>query len=79
MPLLTRHCARPYRALEPTNPKHRKKILYPHTTTAMGRRAAVDLDQFPNAKAYLESHRTQLESREYVIAGGRQWFEIWVP
>lgn len=79
MPLLTRHCARRYRALLPTNPKHRKKILYPHAATPNSRRAAVDLDQFPKAKAYLESHRQSLESREYVIASGRQWFEIWVP
>lgn len=79
MPLLTRHCAQRYRALQPKNAKHRKQILYPHTTAANGKRTVVDLDQFPRAKAYLESHREQLEGREYVIAGGRQWFEIWVP
>ncbi|MGN6328916.1 MAG: Eco57I restriction-modification methylase domain-containing protein [Rhodanobacter sp.] len=79
MPLLTRHCAQRYRALEPKNAKHRKRILYPHTTAANGKRAAVDLDQYPRAKAYLESHREQLEGRKYVIDGGRQWFEIWVP
>lgn len=79
MPLLTRHCAQRYRALQPKNPKHHKKILYPHTTTASGKRTAVDLDEFPVAKSYLESHRDRLEARDYLMAGGRQWFEIWVP
>lgn len=79
MPLLTRHCAQRYRALRPINPKHRKKILYPHTTAPNGRRTVVDLDQFPKAKAYLEGHRQSLESREYVIASHREWYEIWVP
>ncbi len=78
MPLLTRHCAQRYRALQPKNPKHRKRILYPHTTKN-GKRAAVDLDQHPISKAYLESHREQLEGRKYVITAGRQWYEIWVP
>lgn len=79
MPLLTRHCAQRYRAKEPKNAMHRKRILYPHEATAKGGRKAVDLDAFPRAKAYLESHRPKLESRKYLIDGGRKWFEIWVP
>lgn len=79
MPLITRYCARRFRAAVPAKAQHRKRILYPHEVGPGGRRQAVDLDNYPRAKAYLESHRAQLEGREYVIKGGRQWFEIWVP
>jgi len=78
-PLITRHCARRFKASVPENPKHRKRILYPHVGTPGGGRAAINLDQFPKAKAYLESHRAQLEARTYVIEAGRRWYEIWVP
>lgn len=79
MPLITRYCARRFRAAVPAKAQHRKSILYPHEVGPGGRRRAVDLETYPRAKAYLESHRAQLEGREYVIKGGRQWFEIWVP
>lgn len=39
----------------------------------------MDLAQFPASRAYLEEHRQTLEGRSYVIAAGRQWYEIWVP
>lgn len=77
-PLITRKCAQRYRALVPKNPKHQKKILYPHETTPKGR-AAVELSNFPRAEAYLSAHRAQLESRKYVIEAGRNWYELWVP
>lgn len=79
MPLITRHCARRFRAAVPAKAQHRKRILYPHEVGPGGRRRVVDLDTYPRAKAYLESHRERLEGRKYVIEGGRQWFEIWVP
>lgn len=53
-------------------------ILYPHALVN-GRRAPVDLDLYPQARAYLESHRERLEAREYVLQAGRRWYEIWVP
>jgi adenine-specific DNA-methyltransferase len=56
----------------------RKKVLYPHEGRD-GVRRPVDLDHYPRAKAYLESHRTRLAARQYVVNSGRQWFEIWVP
>ena len=43
----------------------RRRVLYPHTI-ANGRRVPVDLARFPQALAYLESHRPQLEARRYV-------------
>lgn len=77
-PLLTRHCARRFRADVPAKAKHIKEILYPHEIVN-GRRGAVDLNLYPKAKHYLEQHRKVLEARTYVVEAGRNWFEIWVP
>lgn len=77
-PLITRHCARRFRADIPAKAKHIKEILYPHEFLN-GRRGAVDLNLYPKAKHYLEQHRKVLEARTYVIEAGRNWFEIWVP
>jgi len=75
-PLLTHHVAARWRAIE-NSPKERS-VLYPHVA-ANGGRATVDLDRYPQTRAYLESHRARLEGRSYLIEAGRQWFEIWVP
>ncbi len=56
----------------------RSKVLYPHYS-ANGKRAIYDLSQFPKVEQYLNKHKTQLESREYVIQAGRKWYEMWVP
>jgi adenine-specific DNA-methyltransferase len=56
----------------------RRRVLYPHAQDG-DRKVPVNLDEYPRAKAYLEMHRSKLESRRYVIEAGRQWFEIWVP
>ena len=56
----------------------RSKVLYPHYS-ANGKRAVYDLSQFPKAEQYLNKHKTQLESRDYVIQAGRKWYEMWVP
>lgn len=77
-PLLTRYCARRYRAVVPAKAKHVKEIMYPHEVVN-GRRGAVDLAQYPKAQHYLEQHREVLEARTYVIEAGRKWFELWVP
>lgn len=77
-PLITRKCARRFKALIPDNPKHRKEILYPHEITETGR-AAVDLSLYPKSLSYLEEHRQKLESRKYLIDAGRNWYELWVP
>lgn len=76
--LLTRHCARRFRADVPAKAKHIKEILYTHEVVN-GRRGAVDLSLYPKAKRYLEQHREVLEARTYVIEAGRNWFELWVP
>lgn len=55
----------------------RLRVLYPYLDRH--RRQVVDLAAHPGAAAYLADHRERLESREYLIAAGREWFEIWVP
>jgi adenine-specific DNA-methyltransferase len=74
-PLTTHHVARRFR---PRPAKAARQILYPHQSVD-GQRRAVDLATYPRAETYLERHRSTLEGRTYVIDGGRQWFEIWVP
>ncbi|MCY8826059.1 Eco57I restriction-modification methylase domain-containing protein [Bacillus atrophaeus] len=54
------------------------KILYTHEVVN-GKRKAIDIEQYPKAKAYLESHRERLEGRSYIIKAKRNWYEIWVP
>jgi hypothetical protein len=38
-----------------------------------------DLAKYPQAAQYLNQHRNQLESRDYLIQAGRKWYEMWVP
>lgn len=77
-PLITRKCARRFKAVLPTKAGHIKEILYPHESTENGR-AAVDLRLYPKAASYLEKHRATLEARRYLIEAGRKWYELWVP
>lgn len=77
-PLVTRKFARRFKPETPKKLKDIKEILYPHEMTEHGR-SAVDLNLYPNSKQYLEDHREKLESREYLINGGRKWYELWVP
>jgi hypothetical protein len=77
-PLITRYCARRFKACLPSSARHVKEILYPHEPTSTGRRP-VDLGLYPRAQQYLEQHRATLEARTYVIEAGRKWYELWVP
>ncbi len=54
------------------------KVLYPYDLTKE-KRTLVDMKRYPLAMAYLNSHAEQLMKRSYVVDGGREWFEIWVP
>lgn len=74
-PLTTHHAARCFRARTLKTTRH---ILYPHESIN-GQRRTVNLDTYPNTKAYLQQHRATLARRTYVIQAGRQWYEIWVP
>jgi len=77
-PLITRKCARRFKADIPAKTKHIKEILYPHEVMGSGR-AAVNLSLYPKAANYLEEHRDILEARTYLIDAGRKWYELWVP
>jgi hypothetical protein len=77
-PLITRHCARRFKAAVPAQARHVKEILYPHEVAA-GNRTAADLGLYPKTARYLEQHRDVLEARTYVIDAGRRWYELWVP
>lgn len=73
-PLITHHFASRFKQIDGNN----RRILYPHISVN-GKKRNIALDQYPNARRYLETHKAQLESREYLIEAGREWFEIWVP
>jgi hypothetical protein len=62
----------------PARHENKLKVLYPHTVVS-GKRAPVELNGFPSAHRYLESHRERLSRRKYVLEAGRRWYEIWVP
>jgi len=74
-PLITHHVAERFHA---DFSRSDRQILYTHEIRD-GKRQAVELDRYPAALGYLETHRAQLEGRRYVIEANRQWFEIWVP
>ncbi|GLW92328.1 Eco57I restriction-modification methylase domain-containing protein [Actinokineospora globicatena] len=73
LPLLTHEDVEPWRIGRP-----RTSVLYPYDLASI-RRTLVDMAQFPQAMAYLESHAERLKGRKYVTAAGRAWWEIWVP
>lgn len=52
-------------------------VLYPHVEIN-DKVVPANLEKYPNAKNYLESNRSQLEARTYLIKSGRRWYEIWV-
>lgn len=74
-PLTTHHIAH---CFKPRELAQKTKILYPHEVV-QGRRRAVNLDNYPQSRSYLEKHRDTLEGRKYVIESGREWYEVWVP
>lgn len=54
------------------------RVLYTHEVVD-GRRRALRFDHLSPTWRYLLEHRERLESRKYVIAAGRAWYEVWVP
>lgn len=54
-------------------------IIYPHEVKN-SKMVAVDLDNYPNVKRYLNENEVQLKSREYLMKSKtRKWYECWVP
>jgi tRNA1(Val) A37 N6-methylase TrmN6 len=54
------------------------QVLYPYIVKD-NKKITVNINDYPNAKKYLEIYREQLESREYLMKANRYWYEIWVP
>jgi hypothetical protein len=77
-PLITRKNAAQFKGIIPSNPKHKKELLYPHEVVN-GKRTPVNLELHPKSLRYLLRHRDALEARTYVIEAGRFWYELWVP
>ena len=73
-PLITHHVADRFRQL----PIKTKEILYTHEFVG-NKKTVINLDEYPKAKSYLEKHRQQLDSRNYIHKSNRKWYEIWVP
>ncbi|MGW9629072.1 Eco57I restriction-modification methylase domain-containing protein [Agromyces sp. NPDC055520] len=74
LPLITQSNVTPWSI----DPKLGMKVLYPYNLGSEKRRP-LNIDEWPGAKRYLLSHEEQLRGRKYVIEGGREWWEIWVP
>jgi adenine-specific DNA-methyltransferase len=74
LPLLTHRNMQPWQPR--SNPSTR--VLYPYDLNADHRRV-LNLNNYPRTKLYFAQHRERLAARKYVLEGGRQWFEIWVP
>ena len=73
LPILTHHVVSRWTAGHSAS-----TILYPYDL-AFDKRRPVSLAAFPRTARYFESNRAELESRRYVVEGGRYWWEIWVP
>lgn len=74
LPLITQSNVTPWRIADHLE----MRVLYPYDLTSTKRRP-LDLNQWPGTYAYLRDHEDQLRGRKYVIEGGREWWEIWVP
>ena len=55
------------------------EIILPYLPTSDSRPELVDLSDFPRTKAYLESHRAELETRHCVRTWQKAWYDIHDP
>ena len=74
LPLITHDNVTPWRVSDGLT----TRVLYPYDMSK-DKRTLVDMTEFPTAMAYFDAHADRLKGRRYVIDGGREWFEIWVP
>lgn len=74
LPLITHHNVNPWRIADHLQ----TRVLYPYDRTAH-KRSLVNFSNFPKTMAYFYSNSDRLKARKYVVDGGREWFEIWVP
>ncbi|AZK95619.1 MULTISPECIES: Eco57I restriction-modification methylase domain-containing protein [Streptomyces] len=74
LPLVTHGSVRPWSISN----ESATRVLYPYDLGKV-KRELLPMTAFPKAMAYLLGHEERLRGRKYVVEGGRQWFEIWVP
>ena len=74
LPLITQSNVTPWRIAN----NLQMRVLYPYDL-ASAKRRPLDLSKWPGAHLYLREHEDLLRGRKYVIEGGREWWEIWVP
>ena len=55
------------------------EIILPYLPTPHSRPTLVDLDEFPQTKAYLEEYREELETRHCVRTWKKAWYDIHDP
>jgi hypothetical protein len=55
------------------------RILVPYAYDGLGRSTLVDLEDYPNAYAYLNEHRSVLEQRHCVRRWGKAWYDLHDP
>ncbi len=54
------------------------KVLYPYNMDSE-KREVLPIKNYPKAYSFLKEHEERLRSRKYLIDGGREWYELWVP
>jgi predicted RNA methylase len=73
---LLRHCDADRWTINGERPRF--TVLYPYKMNAP-KRVPLQLEEIPKAAKYLRGHKERLAGRNYVVDGGRHWYELWVP
>ena len=53
-------------------------VVYPHFDNN-GAKGVLDIEQYPQAKAFFMKHEERLKQRAYLMKSKRKWYEYWVP
>ena len=60
-------------------PKSLSRVVYPHIENN-GKKGVLDIDKYPQAKAFFTIFETRLKKRKYLLESKtRKWYEYWVP
>ncbi len=54
------------------------RVIYPYYENN-GEKAVLDIDVYPEAKAFFTQHEERLKRRSYLIKSKKKWYEYWVP
>lgn len=55
-----------------------QEVVYPHYGRD-GKKEVLDIEKYPKAKRFFDSHKERLEKRTYLLKSNRRWYEYWVP